>query len=218
MIITFEGPDSAGKSTQANILYEKLKKKGLKVKLFHFPRYESPIGEFIGKVLQNDDMEVDFTALQMLYVADQLDFSVEAKKLLEDGYILILDRYDLSTIAYYIAKTKCDINKSIRIVKSWQKFILKPDITFIFDAKHRISDRRKLETLDKIEKDKSIMDHINNIYQSLRYIDDREIYSIDASLSIENIADQIEKNLRGGILCTKPIIQLLNGNLESNII
>ena len=61
MIISFEGPDGSGKSTQAEILYNTLKKLGLKVKLFHFPRYESPIGSLIGNVLQNEAVNIDFT-------------------------------------------------------------------------------------------------------------------------------------------------------------
>lgn len=195
MIISFEGPDGSGKSTQAEILYYTLENLGLKVKLFHFPRYESPIGSLIGNVLQNEAVNIDFTALQMLYAADQTDFSCELNKLISQGYIIILDRYDLSTIAYYIAKTNCSIENGISTVTNWQKNIKTPDTTFIFDSKHSISDRREEETLDKFEKDETIMNNVNNVYLELyEYFKtnnnsrSRKYYILDASLSIEELS------------------------------
>lgn len=195
MIISFEGPDGSGKSTQAEILYNTLEKRGLKVKLFHFPRYESPIGSLIGNVLQDEFINVDFTALQMLYASDQTDFAYELNKLLSEGYIVILDRYDLSTIAYYIAKTNCSIEDGIATVTNWQSNIKTPDITFIFDSKHSISDRREEETLDKFEKDEMIMNNINKVYLTLyEYFTTRnckrfrESYILDASLSIDELS------------------------------
>lgn len=199
MIITFEGPDGSGKSTQSQILYDALKMKGLKVKLLHFPRYESPIGKLIGNVLQDDNVSINFSAMQMLYAADQVDFSDELNKLLSEGYIVILDRYDLSTTAYYIAKTKCSIDEGISIVSDWQKNIITPDITFIFDAKHSISDRREEDTLDKFERDKALMNSINNVYLSLyeklKGSNDRKYYLLDAGLSIEEISKNIKNYL-----------------------
>ena len=198
MIISFEGPDGSGKSTQAEILYNKLKDLGLKVKLFHFPRYESPIGKLIGNVLQDEAVNVDFTALQMLYAADQTDFKNELDELLKDGYTIILDRYNLSTVAYYIAKTNCSIKYGINTVGDWQKNIKSPDVTFIFDSKQKITERREEDTLDKFEKDNSIMNNINSVYLSLynhlKDNDDVSYYLLDASLSIEKLSKIIRKH------------------------
>ena len=51
MIIAIEGGDQAGKLTQSNLLEKALKKQKIKVKLFHFPDYETPIGKEIRKYL-----------------------------------------------------------------------------------------------------------------------------------------------------------------------
>lgn len=202
MIISFEGPDSSGKSTQAELLKNTLIKLGLKVKLFHFPRYESPIGDLIGKAIQDKAVNINFTALQMLYAADQTDFSFQVDKLINDGYIIILDRFDLSTTAYYIAKKKCTIEDGVTTIENFQKFIKTPDVTFIFDYKHSISNRREENTLDKIENDTSITSIINDVYVQLyEYLKQysvycshkkvRDCYLIDASNSIDGISKDI---------------------------
>jgi dTMP kinase len=40
-LIVIEGTDSSGKQTQTEILYEKLKSQGIKVKKISFPNYDS---------------------------------------------------------------------------------------------------------------------------------------------------------------------------------
>ena len=51
MIITFEGGDQAGKKTQSAMLQRKLRSAKLKVKLFSFPDYTTPIGKEIDRYL-----------------------------------------------------------------------------------------------------------------------------------------------------------------------
>lgn len=193
MIISFEGPDSSGKSTQAKILYNKLIEIGLKVKLFHFPRYESPIGNLIGKVLQGE-CKISFESMQMLYAADQEDFSEELSNLLVNDYIVILDRYDLSTVAYYTAKMNIDLSVGMSIVNGWQKHLINPDITFIMNINNGL-DRRDKKTLDEFEKDTEFMKNINKVYLKLaNYLynnEDRRVQVINASLTKEEIASII---------------------------
>ncbi len=43
-----EGTDCSLKETQSNLLVERLKSEGLKVKKISFPMYESPTGKIIG--------------------------------------------------------------------------------------------------------------------------------------------------------------------------
>lgn len=197
MIISLEGPDSSGKSTQAEVLFNNMANKGLKVKLFHFPRYKSPIGILIGKVLEGK-YKIPFDSLQKLYVADQKDFNGELKELISEGYIVILDRYDLSTIAYYTAKKNIDSVTGIDTVTSWQGEFLRPDVTFVFNIENSL-DRRDNSTFDILEKDKVITDNINRIYLEITEIleknSTRKFKIIDANLTKEEISSIIDDTL-----------------------
>lgn len=192
MFITFEGPDGAGKSTQAELLKKNLERQGHKVKLIHFPRYESPIGGLIGKTLSRD-VAIDFQAMQMLYVADQLDFQRELEGLLADGYYVLADRYDMSTMAYYMSKMDLSAQSTIKtIYDKWQFLLRKPDITFVFDIEGHLEERREDGSLDLFETDKAIVGSINSKYSLLadRMLD-REISVLDAKQSIEDISIEI---------------------------
>lgn len=193
MFITYEARDGAGKSTGANSLKEHFEAQGRKVYLVHFPRYESVIGGLIGDILAGKKDMPSFDAFEMLYVADQLDFQKELEKLLfDERTIVIADRYDLSTLAYYISKTDCSIKDGVDLIqKKWQSEFRRPDITFIYDFKGDLDERRKDDNKEKdaIENDSKITDSINNIYLELakymKYNTERSIYIIDSENSIE---------------------------------
>ncbi|MEM3503820.1 MAG: dTMP kinase [Nitrososphaeria archaeon] len=100
MFITFEGIDGAGKSTQAKILYNRMKKEGTKVYLTKEPT-EGRIGALIKSIISNSKIKYDIRTLQLLFVTDRSDHVnryIEPK--LKKGYTVISDRYFFSTITY----------------------------------------------------------------------------------------------------------------------
>ena len=96
-LIVIDGSDGSGKATQTKLLVSKLKKSGVKVKTMDFPRYENNFfGEFIGECLTGeygDFLTLDPHITSVLYAADRFESSVKLKKWLEEGYMVILDRY-----------------------------------------------------------------------------------------------------------------------------
>lgn len=199
MFITYEARDGAGKSTGANALKEHFEAQGRKVHLVHFPRYESAIGGLIGDILAGKKDMPSFDAFQMLYVADQLDFQKELERLLfDERTIVIADRYDLSTLAYYISKTGCSVKDGVDVIqKKWQSEFRRPDITFIYNFKGDLDERRKDDNKEKdaIENDGKITDSINDIYLELaeymKYNTERSIYIIDSENSLEKNSKDI---------------------------
>lgn len=199
--ITFEGIDTSGKSTQAELLAETLEKEGCKVKLFHFPMYERPIGKLIGDILNGRvKSDIGNDAMQMLYVADQISFQEELKKYIDDGYTVICDRYDLSTIVYYsMMPGKTLANAMDTVYKRWQVGLVKPDVSIIFNLNaEEIAKRKKI--LDKFEKNTEAMTKANENYLTLALnLSDRRRFYVDASQSIRAISKSIESSILGYI-------------------
>lgn len=196
MFITFEGPDGSGKSTQVERLAESLRNSGHAVEVVHFPRYESPIGKLIEKIIKGEEKIDNFDALEMLYVADQLDYQNELEKLLHDDHkIVIADRYDMSTIAYYASKTGCSVYDAMMLIrKRWQHGFTQPDITFLMNFDGDLDERRAGMNKEKdlFEVDSKVLSSINEIYEELsEKLYTRYVYTVDGNNTIDENANII---------------------------
>ena len=118
-LITIEGTDCSGKQTQTDELVKNLKNMGLKAISFSFPNYASPTGEIIGeyylgknnKSLFKEGIENVNPKISSLYYAADRAYNINIiKKYLENDYIVILNRYVESNMAFQGGKIK-DIKK-----------------------------------------------------------------------------------------------------------
>jgi len=95
-LIVIDGTDGSGKTTQINLLIEKLKSDGFKVKTIHFPKYDNFFGGFIGHCLTEqyyNFINVHPKIVSVLYAADRWESSKEIKNWMDKGYTVVLDRY-----------------------------------------------------------------------------------------------------------------------------
>lgn len=100
MLITFEGIDGSGKSTQINLLKEFLQKEGYSVEVFREPGGPE-ISEQIRTLLLDASRKIDPVTELLLFSAARSQLVAEkVLPLLEEGFIVILDRYYDSTTAY----------------------------------------------------------------------------------------------------------------------
>lgn len=102
MFIVIEGLDGSGKTTQIDMLRDRLQARGEACHLTAEPT-ELPTGRFIRSVLQKE-VSVDGKTLAALYAADRIEhlFHPEEGLLrrLADGYHVIASRYYFSSLAY----------------------------------------------------------------------------------------------------------------------
>ena len=135
IFISFEGIDGCGKSTQVQLLKDKMESEGRKVELVREPG-GLKISEEIRKILlnpENSSMNYETEALLMTASRAQLTEEV-IRPLLAKGFFVISDRFSDSTLAYQGGGRKLDIN----ILKKINRFATKdlvPDITFLIDIK-----------------------------------------------------------------------------------
>jgi dTMP kinase len=151
--ITFEGIDGSGKSTISKLIYKKLKNNGYNVILTF-----EPTNSWIGKIVQknikteSDPFETSFT-----FIADRINHCKKIKKWLNEGKIVLCDRYAESTYAYQAAQMQDIIDKPIKWLKELSKnHIITPDRIFLFvikpkEALARIKHRNDFVPFEKID-------------------------------------------------------------------
>ena len=106
-IITIEGGDGTGKQTQAAKLVSNLREKGYDVETLSFPQYDKPTGKIIRAYLNGEFgnlNEINAKTASALYASDRLSAQDKMQSWINDGKIIVLDRYYESNMAHQGAK------------------------------------------------------------------------------------------------------------------
>jgi dTMP kinase len=158
LLIVFEGLDQSGKQTQAELLRDRLKADGYKVRLLSFPDYGTSIGEEIARALQGE-RDYGPEVMQLLYVANRYERKDEMLQWLEGGLILICDRYVASSVAYGEAHGLDAV-----WLTEMQQYLPEPDITFLLDIAPETAARRKTADRDRYERDLALLARVRESY------------------------------------------------------
>jgi thymidylate kinase len=114
-IITIEGLDGAGKSTQIELLTNKLTNLNIKHKFIHFPMLNKGFyGKLIAEYLRGEFgtiKSVHPKLVALLFAEDRKEFKSQLTEWLEEGYLIVMDRYVNSNIAFQCAKTESIADK-----------------------------------------------------------------------------------------------------------
>lgn len=107
-LIVIDGADGAGKATQTQLLLEYLKKRQLKAKYISFPRYHTSFhGHHVGRFLSGEfggNTEVSPYLTSLAFALDRLTVKDEINEWLEEGNIVVADRYTSANMAHQAAK------------------------------------------------------------------------------------------------------------------
>lgn len=144
MIISFEGLDGCGKSTQISMLKELLDERGFRTKVLREPGGD-PICEKIREILlDKKNLHMCDTTELLLYIASRAQLvNSEIAPLVEKGVVVILDRFMDSTTAYQGYGRKLDlqaINMLNAMATNSGAFV--PGITFFLDMDPGLSMKR----------------------------------------------------------------------------
>ena len=159
MLIAFEGLDQSGKETQARYLRTRLEQDGRKVYALSFPDYETPIGREVAAALRG---ERDFNAavMQLLYVANRMEFKPRIDAWLEAGSSIVCDRYRASSVAY---------GEAMGLDGAWlreiQRFLPEPTLTVLLDIAPETAVARKSTGRDKFERDLGLLARVRESYR-----------------------------------------------------
>lgn len=143
MFITLEGPEGSGKSTQIKRLAKRLEAMGYPVITTREPG-GTPIGDQIRQVLvrmENKELHPRTEILLFLAARAQLVEQL-IKPALQDGKIILCDRYGDSTLAYQGYGHGLDLEK-LRQMLDFATDHLKPDLTILLDLDVKLGLMRK---------------------------------------------------------------------------
>ncbi len=180
-LIVFEGIDGTGKSTQIEMLADKLRAEGYEVVATREPT-NSVYGRKIRSLYMNRENVSKEEELQ-LFIDDRKEHvAALLAPSLAEGKIILCDRYYLSTAAYQGANGFDPVD-----ILERNRFAPTPDLALLFDLALDESIRRitasRGDTLNDFEQKESLM-AVKKIFDQMEF---DYIKKIDASLSINEV-------------------------------
>ncbi len=179
--IALEGIDGSGKSTQARLLAKKLAEKGYEIYETSEPT-DGIVGQLIRRILKKD-IELSPEALSLLFVADRIEHAKDIKSALEEGKIVVSDRYLLSTLAYQGAQ-----GVDIEFLEQLHANLPKPDLTIILDIEPEkaLARSKADEKFEKLE----FLSKVRQKYLELAGVD-KNIFVANTDQPVEKIGEEI---------------------------
>ena len=208
IFITLEGGEGSGKSTQSRNLSNALKKRGLLVRQVREPG-GSLLGDRLRRLLKFAKFPITAEAELLLFNASRSHLVQEGiKPALDNGEVVICDRFVDSTIAYQGYGRCLPIHK-VRQVNDLAVGDLEPDLTILLDITPIEGISRHSEKKDRFEfnyKTKEAMefhDRVRRGYLELASKDPGRWLVLDARLKPSEITRLIFDKL-------EPLLETLN--------
>jgi dTMP kinase len=186
-IIVIEGTDKAGKTSQSRMLAEALKVSGKVCVILDFPDYTTPIGIEIKAFLEGK-RDYPPEVKHLLFSANRWEKKKEIESMLENGTIIVMNRYWESNLVYGVANGM-DVNWLLRLDRG----LPKENIVLVVLVNPSISARRA-EMQDAFESDPQLTAKAYENY--LKFAKQFRWRIIDGSKSKEQVHQDIMKIIR----------------------
>jgi dTMP kinase len=161
-IIVIEGTDKAGKSTQSRLLMAALKLSGKICAIMDFPDYSTPIGVEIRAFLQGK-RDYSNELKHLLLSANRWEKKNEIESMINNGTIIIMNRYYQSNLVYGISN-----GLNISWLINLDKGLPKEDIVIVLEVSPKSSSQRTVNEQDDIfESDQELLAGVHRNYRKL---------------------------------------------------
>ena len=193
IFISFEGIDGCGKSTQVDLLIKKLNSLKIRSLLVREPG-GSKIAENIRSILldnANRLMSNETEALLMTASRAQLTREVIIPKL-KEGFVVVADRFQDSTIAYQGGGRGLDIS-FLEMLNLFATNHLIPNITFYIDISAKEGLKRTISNeFDRIENaGEAFQVRVRNEYLKLTKKEPQRVFLVDGTKTVTEIHEEI---------------------------
>jgi len=205
LIIALEGLDSSGKTTQAAILGQALRDRGVASTIVSFPQYDSFFGRELMERLHSEvggASETDPRSMALWYAMDRWSHFAERDLPLARG-VTLLNRYSLSNAVYQASRcSELDRARMFNWVlelEHEQLRLPRPDLTIVLDIDPRVSLERsvkrtptdsRLDAPDVYERSAELQRTARALYHEAAGRDS-SITVVDGRLDVGSISEQI---------------------------
>lgn len=201
MFIVLEGLDGAGKSTQIKMLREWFLARGVESEYLHFPRFDAPVyGDMVARFLRGEfgsAAEVNPYLVALLYAGDRADAAKMVQGWIDEGKVVIADRYLYSNIGYQCAKIEDETERTklrqwiFDLEYNYHK-IPRPDLSLFLDVPFAFTERKLTEQREGDDRNylnggKDIHEASLSLQQAVRRVyletaaEDRDLQVVDCS-------------------------------------
>ena len=186
-LITFEGIEGVGKSTQINLILEWLISKGYSTKLLREPG-STDFGEKIRELLLSKESNIS-THTELLLMFAARSEMINKHLIGSTNDFILCDRYYHASIAYQGYGRKLPLDLIDQLIKGINCPI--PDLTIIYDLDVKTGFKRKSnDVIDRIESSgTNFFENVRNGYKEIAK-NRAEVEILDASQPIELISQQ----------------------------
>jgi dTMP kinase len=188
IFIIIEGLDGSGKTTQAKLLAKKLEKTH-SVLLTAEPSC-GKTGSYIREDCLYEEKRLPTEAEALLFAADRIEHMYsEVKPALEDGKLVICDRYIYSSLAY-----QGSAGLSLDWIKTINARALQPDFSIFIDVPPE-------RVIERLQRKKSVMEtletqqKVREIY--LKYVAKGELVRVDGDKPKDVVAEELYSKILG---------------------
>ncbi|MVX56908.1 dTMP kinase [Parasutterella muris] len=190
-LITVEGVDGAGKSTQMAVIDQALRERGIDL-----VRTREPGGpetaEKIRKLLLNEPMSPK-CELMLMFAAREENLDKIIRPALAKGQWVLCDRFTDASYAYQ----GYGRGRSIEEIRALENFVhpdLKPDLTVLFDVPTEVAAARLSRKLDRFEKEsQDFHRRVREGYLRMAKAEPERFYVVDGTQTPEQISAQLRE-------------------------
>lgn len=203
IFISMEGPDGSGKSTQIELLKGYLEKKGYETVITREPG-GTRISEAVRNIiLDKQYTEMDYMTEALLYASARAQLVAEViKPALLEGKAVISDRFVDSSAVYQGMARGLGVEDVYKLNEYATKGLM-PHFTIHLDlpASVGITRKKNQAELDRMELEKlDFHEKVAEGYRKLATLSPERIYTIDATLPIEDIHGKIIEKLEAMLI------------------
>jgi dTMP kinase len=151
VFIVLEGGDASGKSTQAQLLADRLRSRGRDV-VETFEPGATQTGAAVRALLLDGDEPIDPTTEALLLAADRAQEVVDViRPALARGADVVSDRYVPSSLAYQGVARGLGVEK-VEKLNRWATGGLEPDVIVVLDVDETVATSRRDAPGDRLER------------------------------------------------------------------
>lgn len=194
MLITLEGPEGAGKTTNRTFLAQHLEQAGFELVLTREPG-GTGLAEKIRELLlqQHDESMATDTELLLMFAARAQHLQQLIKPALAAGKLVLCDRFTDATYAYQGGGRGVD-EQRIALLEQFVQRDLRPDLTLLFDlpVEEGMARARQRGRLDRFESEQQqFFQTVRDNYLQRAAKNPQRFRVIDASLPLAQVQQQL---------------------------